>query len=363
MREALVDLGAIEANVATIRGLVAPARVLVVVKADAYGHGAVPVAMAAVAAGADQLGVVDIAEARVLRDAGIAAPILTWIHGSDADFAWAIGAGVELGVGAVATLESVASAGGRAVVHLKADTGLGRGGALGDEWRQLVRRAAQLERDGRVVVRGLWTHLGNSGADADAAQFAAFDDAAAIARDAGLRPEVEHVAATEAILGRPAAHRDLVRVGLATYGLSPFEGRTAAELGLRPAMTLSAEVVSVKRVPADLGVSYGATYRTPRETTLALVPLGYGDGIPRHASGRGPVRIGDRTYTVAGRIAMDQFVLDVGDDPVAVGDRAVLFGDPLDGVPSASDWAAAADTIPYEIVTRIGPRVPRRYHG
>jgi alanine racemase len=149
-------------------------------------------------------------------------------------------------------------------------------------------------------------------------------------------------------------------VGLGIYGLSPFDGQTSAELGLRPAMTLRAAVAAVRRVPAGKGVSYGYTHRTVRETTLALVPLGYYDGIPRAVSGRGPVSIGGRRFTIAGRVAMDQFVVDVGDAPVAVGDEAVLFGDPTLGVPSADEWAVAADTINYEIVTRIGPRVVRR---
>lgn len=361
MREAVIDLGAIADNVRSIAATVAPAEVLLVVKADAYGHGAVPVARAAVDVGVTRLGVVDLDEARALRDAGIAAPILAWIHPIGADFGWAAESGVELGVGSADLLEAVAAAPGRPAVHLKADTGLGRGGALGAAWLRLVERAAELERAGRIRVVGVWSHLANAGAEVDDAQLAAFDDATASARAAGLDPAVEHIAASEAALAGGGARRGLVRIGLAAYGLSPIEGRTGAELGLRPAMTLAAEVVGVKRVPAGHGVSYGSTYRTERETTLALIPLGYGDGVPRHASGRGPVVIGGRRFTVAGRIAMDQFVVDVGDAPVAVGDRAVLFGDAADGVPSADEWAVAADTISYEIVTRIGPRVPRRY--
>lgn len=360
MREAVVDLGAIDANVRSIAARVSPARVLVVVKADAYGHGAVPVARTAVEAGASWLGVADLAEARQLRDAGMTAPILAWIHPRGADFGWAVEAGVELGIGSAEQLEAAGEAQG-AVVHLKADTGLGRGGALGGDWIALVRRAAELERAGRISVRGVWSHLANAGAAADAAQLAAFDEALAVAREAGLDPEVEHIAASEAALGLPAAHRSLVRVGLAVYGLSPIAGASSADLGLRPAMELSTEVIAVKRAPAGLGVSYGHDYRTPRETTLALLPLGYADGLPRQASGRGPVLIGGGRHRIAGRIAMDQVVVDVGDAPVAVGDRAVLFGDPATGAPSAADWALAAGTIDYEIVTRIGPRVTRRH--
>jgi len=165
------------------------------------------------------------------------------------------------------------------------------------------------------------------------------------------------------MVAHPHQARGMVRVGLALYGLSTFPDRTPASLGLRPAMELAGEVVSVKRVPAGLGVSYGHRYVTERETTLVLVPLGYADGLPRAATGRAPVWLNGRRSTIAGTIAMDQVVIDVGDAPVAVGDRAVLWGDPAAGYPSASEWADAAGTIPYEIVTRVGPRVRRRTVG
>lgn len=366
MRELVVDLAAIRENVVAAATQVAPARLMGVVKADGYGHGMVQVADAMVDAGIDALGVVDLDEARRLREAGIVAPIFAWIHGSDADFAWAVANGIELGVGSVRILDRVAAAVSMtapAVVHLKADTGLGRGGALGDEWGELVTRAAALESAGVVVVRGVWTHLANTSLDADEDQFIAFDSAIAIARDAGLTPEVNHASASAAMVTHPDQARDMVRVGLALYGLSAIAGRTAAELGLRPAMEVAGEVVSVKRVPAGFGISYGHRYVTDRETTLALIPLGYADGLPRAATGRAPVAINGRRYAVAGAIAMDQVVVDVGDDAIGVGDRAVFWGDPTLGYPSASDWAEAAGTIPYEIVSRVGPRVVRRYRG
>lgn len=187
-----------------------------------------------------------------------------------------------------------------------------------------------------------------------------FLDAAGSAAALGLAPPLRHLAATHAAIALPETRLGCVRLGIGMYGLSPFEDRTSADLGLRPAMTLRAAVAAVRRVDAGHGVSYGYQHRTERETTLALVPLGYADGVPRAASGRGPVAIGGRTFRVAGRIAMDQFVVDVGDHPVAVGDEAVLFGDPTLGAPAVEEWAQAADTINYEIVTRIGPRVPRR---
>ena len=357
LREARLDLGAVAHNIRTVRAAVDPVRVMAVVKARAYGHGAVPVARAAVAAGADWLGVAEIDEALELRQAGIEAPILAWLHHPEQDFDRAIAAEVDLGVNYLGQLDRVANATGVARVHLKVDTGLGRNGATELDWPEFFAAAAAHERAGRLVVRGLWSHLANAGERHDNDQVAAFERAIVGARAAGIDPELTHLASTAGALRRPSARFDLVRIGIGTYGLSPFDDATSADLGLRPALELSAAVASVKRVPAGTGVSYGSDYRTGRETTLALIPLGYGDGIPRQASGRGPVSINGRTYRVAGRIAMDQFVVDVGDEAVAVGDRAVLFGDPARGVPAADDWARAAGTINYDIVTRLGGRI------
>lgn len=357
LREARIDLGAIAHNIRAVRREIGAAQLMTVVKSRAYGHGAVPVARAAVAAGADWLGVVDITEAFELRQAGITAPILAWLHHPEQDFDPAIAAGIDLGVNYLGQLDRVARSAGVARVHLKVDTGLGRNGATLADWPAFFAAAAEHERAGRLAVRGLWSHLANAGMHNDLAQVAVFERAIAAAREAGLDPELTHLAGTAGALRVPSARFDLVRVGLGSYGLSPFDDATSADLGLRPALELGAVVVSVKRVPAGSGVSYGYDYRTAKETTLALVPLGYGDGIPRHASGRGPVSINGRTYRVVGRIAMDQFVVDVGDDAVAIGDRAILFGDPATGVPSADEWARAADTINYEIVTRLGGRI------
>jgi alanine racemase len=243
-------------------------------------------------------------------------------------------------------------------VQLKVDTGLGRNGADETQWPALLEAAAAHERAGRLVVRGVWSHLANAGAEADAAQVARFAEAVEAAQAAGLTPELQHLAATAGALRVPAARFSMVRLGIGCYGLSPDELPVP---GLVPAMTLGASVAAVKRVGAGHGVSYGYDYSTTAPTTLALVPLGYADGVPRSASGAGPVWINGSTYRVAGRVAMDQFVVDVGDASVEVGDRAVLFGDPATGVPSVSDWAEAAGTINYEVVTRIGPRVVRRY--
>jgi alanine racemase len=370
MREARIDLGAIRSNVATLRSAVAPAALMVVVKAEGYGHGAIEAAKAAVDAGTDWLGVVDLAEALALREAGITIPILAWLHGEDADFTAAVAANIDVGVSSLGQLERAAATGGLAQIQIKVDTGLSRNGVEERESAALFERAAAHERAGRVRVRGLWSHLANAGEAEDLEQVRRFTLFVDAARDAGLTPELRHLAATAGALRVPASRFDLVRIGVGVYGLSPFEDASSAELGLRPAMELSAEIVSVKRVQAGAGVSYGYAYRTSAETTLALVPLGYADGIPRHASSAAgktgaadrpgaPVSINGRAYRVCGRVAMDQFVVDVGDDEVRVGDRAILFGDPTIGVPSADDWADAADTINYEIVTRIGPRVTR----
>ncbi len=198
--------------------------------------------------------------------------------------------------------------------------------------------AARLERIGRLRVVGLFSHLSNTSLDDDRAALAKFEEGVILAASAGLRPPLRHIAATNAAIALPEARLGCVRIGIGLYGVSPFDDRTPADLGLRPAMTLRGAVAAVRRVPAGTGVSYGYDYRTPVDTTLALVPLGYADGVPRQASGRGPVVIGGRRFTVAGRIAMDQFVVDVGDHPVSIGDEVVLFGDPTLGVPSARDW-------------------------
>lgn len=361
-REAVIDLSAVSHNVETLRAAVAPAAFMAVVKANAYGHGAREVARAALEGGADWLAVADCAEALELRTAGISAPIVAWLHSPDEDFAAAAASSVDVGINSLDELERAALA-GVAFVQLKADTGLNRNGAPEQLWEALCLRAAELERSGGPRVRGIFSHFAHAGEAEDSLQLARFDRALAAAASCGLDPELIHIAATAAAIRIPESRRGMVRVGLGIYGLSPFDDASSADLGLRPAMELSAPIVSVKRVSAGEGVSYGYRHRTSVETTLALIPLGYADGIPRQASNAGPVAINGVHYRVAGTIAMDQFVVDVGDAMVSAGDRAVLFGDPERGAPSVTGWADAAGTINYEIVTRIGQRVARRYLG
>ncbi|MFE1645831.1 alanine racemase [Microbacterium sp. P01] len=362
MREATIDVGAIAANVRHLRRLTS-SEVIAVVKADGYGHGAVRAAAAALEGGANRLGVADIAEALHLRRAGIDAPILAWLHAPGASFAEAAGAGVELGISDFDQLLRAAAAAsvGRAVaVQLKLETGLARNGIPPEDYGMVFAEAARLERIGKLRVIGVFSHLSNTSADEDRAQLRAFHEALAAAASAGLAPPLRHIAATHSAIALPETRLGCVRTGIGIYGLSPFADKSSADLGLRPAMTLRGSVAAVRRVGPGHGVSYGYDHVTDSETTLALIPLGYADGVPRQASGVGPVHINGKRVSVAGRIAMDQFVVDVGDLPVAVGDEAVLFGDPTLGSPSATDWADAAGTINYEIVTRIGARVSRR---
>ncbi|HWI31671.1 MAG TPA: alanine racemase [Microbacterium sp.] len=362
MREALIDVSAITANTRHLRRLTG-SEVIAVVKADGYGHGAVRAAVAALEGGAARLGVADTTEALALRTAGITSPIVAWLHAPGASFAEAASVGVELGISSFEQLLAAAAAASmdRPVsVHLKLETGLSRNGVSAADWPMLCAEAARLERIGKLRVIGLFSHLSNASADDDRVALRAFERGIRVAASAGLRPPLTHLAATHAAIDLPEARLGCVRLGIGLYGLSPFADRSSASLGLVPAMTLRGAVAAVRRVPAGQGVSYGYDHRTERDTTLALVPLGYADGVPRQASSAGPVSIGGARFTVAGRIAMDQFVVDVGDHPVAVGDEVVLFGDPTLGTPAADDWAAAAGTINYEIVTRIGPRVARR---
>lgn len=357
--EIRVDLSAIRDNVAKLRAGTT-AEVMAVVKANGYGHGMVDSARAAVAGGATWLGVCTIDEALGLRGAGINVPILSWLWAPGASLGSAVAADVDLSAASVDQLneivDAVETADRPARVHLKLDTGLNRGGSTPAEWPVLLAAAAKAEGDGDVEVLAVWSHFAYADAPGHETidrQLAVFREGLEMAEAFGIRPRYRHIANSAATLTRPDTHFDLVRPGVATYGLSPIPERKA-EFGLRPAMTVRARAVMAKRVPAGEGVSYGHTYTTQALTNLAVIPMGYADGVPRHASNLGPVLFGGRVRTVAGRVCMDQFVLDCGDDEVQAGDVAVLFGPGDNGEPTADDWAAAIGTINYEIVTRIG---------
>jgi alanine racemase len=367
--EAVVDLAAIRGNVATLK-VATSAEVMAVVKAGGYGHGLLESARAALAGGASWLGTAMIDESIALREAGITAPALAWLWTPDEteSVRRAVATEIDLSVSSGWQLDAVRAAAADldavARIHLKVDTGLSRNGAAFGDWPDLLAAAAKAQAGGEVEVVGVWSHFAYAdepGHPMIARQIAAFRDALAAAARAGIEPRLRHLANSAATLTRPEAHFDLVRPGIAVYGLSPVPQQ--GDFGLVPAMTLRACLASVKRVGAGEGVSYGHAYTTRRETTLALVPLGYADGLPRNATNVGPVAINGRRFTISGRVCMDQVVVDVGDLPVAAGDAAVLFGPGQHGEPRAQDWADALATIHYEIVARIGARVPRTYVG
>ena len=366
--EAVIDLTAIAANtrllLTRMRAVNPRAELMAVVKADGYGHGALPSARAALAGGANFLGVATPQEALELREGGIDAPVLAWLWPAGEDIAPALAAGVELGISSLDHLTALlaASTGRQPRIHVKIDTGLGRNGVGPRDLGAVLDAVAAAERSGRLSVAGLMSHLASADVPDDrsvADQTLAFRAALGLAASKGIQARWHHLANTPAVLDHPDTFFDLGRCGIGLYGINPV----LTPAGLRPAMTLRGTVALTKRVPADYGVSYGLTYRTSTETTLALVPLGYADGIPRAASSVGEVWLRGRRRRIAGRVAMDQVVVDCGDDPVEAGDDIVVFGPGDAGEPTADDWATACDTIAYEIVTRIGPRVPRRYVG
>lgn len=373
---AVVDLDAIRHNTALLRAHAGSAECMAVVKADGYGHGLLPVARAALDGGATWLGTAQLSEALELRSAGITAPLLAWLYAPGAPLARVVTAGIDVGVPAPWALGEVVAAarstGRTARVHLEVDTGLGRSGAFPAELPDLLDAAMAAQALGAIEVVGVWSHLARAdevGHPSVRAQAAQFEDAVRAVERAGAHLEVRHLAASSAVLTEPALRYDLVRPGLALYGLSPIPDRaTSAGLGLRPAMRLEAEIAVVKPAPEGQGVSYGHAYVTPRATRLGVVPIGYADGVPRHGSNTASVLVRGTRLPVAGRICMDQFVLDLGPDQgdlagVAAGETAVLFGSGEQGEPTAQDWADAAGTISYEIVTRVGTRVPRVYLG
>ncbi|MBB2940613.1 alanine racemase [Actinoplanes lutulentus] len=365
MAEAFVDLDAVAHNTVLLARAAGTAAVMAVVKADGFGHGAAAVARTALDHGATWLGVTSPAEATALRAAGLTAPMLIWMYPPTETFDDLLHAGVDVSVGSLPALEAVAEAADRtnvvAQVHLKADTGMSRGGAVAEEWPQLMAWARKFELAGLIRIRGLWSHLANAETPGDAGlrrQLRAFEAARQAAVTARLDPTITHLANSAATLQLPQTRFDLVRAGLALYGIEPVPGRT---FGLRPAMTVRAQVLLTKRVPAGTGVSYGPDHVTSRETTLALVPLGFADGVPRQSTGRAHVAIHGVRCPVVGRVSMDQIVIDVGDLRVRPGDIAVMLGPGTDGEPTAAEWAQWAGTNPNDILTGIGARIPRRY--
>lgn len=370
LAEALVDLDAIAHNVRVLAEHAGAAQVMAVVKADGYGHGAAQVARAALAAGAAELGVARIDEALALRTAGIDAPVLAWLHGPGTDFAPALAADVQIAVSSVRQLGELLDAVGRtgrtATVTVKADTGMNRNGVGAADYPTLLTELRRAVADDAIRVRGLMSHLACADevdSPVNDVQQQRFSDLLALARAQGLEFEVAHLANSPATMTRPDLAYDMVRPGIAVYGQSPIPQR--GDMGLIPAMTLKSIVVLVRSIKAGEGVSYGHTWHAPCDTTVALVPLGYADGVFRPLSGRFDVLINGRRRRSVGRVCMDQFIVDLGPGPVDVaeGDEVVLFGSGTRGEPLAQDWADALGTTNYEIVNSPRGRVVRTYRG
>ena len=368
--EAVVDLDAIAHNVRVLREQAGPAAVMAVVKADGYGHGASAVARAALAAGVAELGVATIGEALDLRADGITAPVLAWLHPPGTEFDAALRADVQIGASSVHQVEDVVAAarrtGNTAELTIKVDTGLNRNGVGPGEFGAVLEAVGRAAAEGAIRIRGIMSHLANGDIPDDPLndlQARRFSDMISHARSHGIDFEVAHLSNSPSAMTRPDLAFDMVRPGVAVYGLSPIPDR--GSMGLRPAMTLKCPVAMVKRVAAGEGVSYGHAWIANRDTVVALLPIGYADGVFRALGGRIDVLIGGRLRPGVGRICMDQFVVDLGPDctDVSEGDEAVVFGPGDDGEPTAQDWAEALGTIHYEVVTSPRGRVVRTYRG
>lgn len=362
-----IDLGALAANVALIKAKVNGPEVMAVVKADGYGHGLIPSARAAVAGGATWLATALLSEAIALREAGVRERVLTWLNTYDDRFMECVSRDIDLAVNSVESAKAIANAAynvdRRARVHVKVDTGLGRNGVTFDDLDALIVELQKQSESLQVV--GVMSHFAYADEPTNptiAKQIQVFKDSVDKLEAAGFELEVKHLSNSAATMGLPDTYFNLVRPGVAMYGVTPGDQvGTAESLGITPVMTLKSNIALLKNVPAGTGLSYAHAYYTKDDTTVALIPAGYSDGVPRAASNKGPVLVGGEKRLVAGRVCMDQFVLDVGGLNVKLGDEVVLFGDPAKGHPSVEEWAAAADTIGYEIITRIGPRVVRDY--
>ena len=344
---------------------------MAVVKADAYGHGIMPIARTARSEGAEWLGVALPSEALALRAAGDAGRILAWLWTpGDPDVERCIAGGVDLSISSPWALEEVTAAARRlgqtARVQVKLDTGLSRNGASLAWWPTLLEALQVAVAEGTLEIEAIWSHLADAdlpGAQTVPVQRERYLDAVAAARAANVVPRRLHLSNSGGLWAFPECRFDLVRVGIAMYGLTPAGGLgSAAELGLTPVMTLQAELANVKPVEPGASVSYGSTWTSTRTTNLGLVPVGYADGVPRSAGGRIEVAIDGRRYPAVGRLAMDQFVIDLGPSTTSSpGDTVYLFGSGAHGELTADEWADRIDTIGYEVVTRLGSRVPREY--
>ena len=364
-----INLSAIADNLKLIKGKT-NAQLLAVVKADAYGHGLIQVGKAAEAAGANWLGTALLEEGIALRNSGIKVPIISWLTPLGEDFKTAINLDIDLSISSIELLTEVISA-GKVVkkiprVHIEVDTGMSRGG-VGDDWQLFLTELSKTVKANEINIIGIWSHFARAdepGQAMNQEQLNTFEDRIKSASDVGIKPEFIHIANSAAALTNNGAHKNIIRWGIGLYGLSPDINNMgdSKSLKLKPAMRLKAKLHLVKAVKAGVSVGYGGTAITKSDTKLGVVTLGYADGVPRNANNLAGVFVDGKRAPLIGRVSMDQFVVDLGINSSAkTGDEVIVFGDGSSGEYTADEWAKASGTINYEIVTRIGSRVPRIY--
>ena len=364
-----INLNAIESNLKFIKGKT-NAQLLAVVKADAYGHGLIPISKSAIEAGANWLGTALLEEAVTLRENGIKVPIIAWLTPCGEDFKSAINLNIDLSISSLEVLneiiDSSAQLGKKPRLHIEIDTGMSRGG-VGDDWDSFVGEVSKLVKDDKISLVGVWSHFARADEPLEkmnSQQLSIFTDRVTKLINSGITPEFLHIANSAAALTFKDSHKNIIRWGIGLYGLSPDVNNIgdSISIGLKPAMKLKAKLNLVKKVKAGSTVGYGATAIVKEDTNLGVVTLGYADGIPRNANNLAGVFVCGKRAPLIGRVSMDQFVVDLGIEPLAkTGDEVIVFGAGNDGEYTIDEWAKACGTINYEIVTRIGPRVPRIY--
>ena len=364
-----INLNAIESNLKFIKGKT-NAQLLAVVKADAYGHGLIPISKSAIEAGANWLGTALLEEAVTLRENGIKVPIIAWLTPCGEDFKSAINLNIDLSISSLEVLneiiDSSAQLGKKPRLHIEIDTGMSRGG-VGDDWDSFVGEVSKLVKDDKISLVGVWSHFARADEPLEkmnSQQLSIFTDRVTKLINSGIKPEFLHIANSAAALTFKDAHKNIIRWGIGLYGLSPDVNNIgdSISIGLKPAMKLKAKLNLVKKVKAGSTVGYGATAVVKQDTKLGVVTLGYADGIPRNANNLAGVFVCGKRAPLIGRVSMDQFVVDLGIESLAkTGDEVIVFGAGNDGEYTIDEWAKACGTINYEIVTRIGPRVPRIY--
>jgi len=364
-----INLNAIESNLKFIKGKT-NAQLLAVVKADAYGHGLIPISKSAIEAGANWLGTALLEEAVTLRENGIKVPIIAWLTPCGEDFKSAINLNIDLSISSLEVLNEIidsgAQLGKKPRLHIEIDTGMSRGG-VGDDWDSFVGEVSKLVKDDKISLVGVWSHFARADEPLEkmnSQQLSIFTDRVTKLINSGIKPEFLHIANSAAALTFKDSHKNIIRWGIGLYGLSPDVNNIgdSISIGLKPAMKLKAKLNLVKKVKSGSTVGYGATAVVKQDTKLGVVTLGYADGIPRNANNLAGVFVCGKRAPLIGRVSMDQFVVDLGIESLAkTGDEVIVFGAGNDGEYTIDEWAKACGTINYEIVTRIGPRVPRIY--